>query len=187
MEKYQSKISSVCLEILLKKMDPFKIIFHPQSWITGLCSRWISAAICSSTFSIIHFSPIEILFISIYFCKVFFPVRSAIMPFPDYFFEIKCLVLYLFIINYWCLFDLLLCKRPCHISISYLLGLFKISFFFNNLLWTALFLFFSHFPEWPHSRTFALLSCLSSCLYSINALVKNACYSSLRPNFTPFL
>lgn len=107
--------------------------------------------------------------------------------FPDYFFEIKCLVLYLFIINYWCLFDLLLCKRPCHISISYLLGLFKISFFFNDLLWIALFLFFSHFPEWPHSRTFALLSCLSSCLYSINGLVKNACYSSLRPNFTPFL
>lgn len=82
MEKYQSKIGSVCLEVPLKKMDPFKITFHPYSKITGLCSRWISAAICSSTFSIIHFPPIEIFFISIYFCEVFFPVHSPIMPFP---------------------------------------------------------------------------------------------------------
>lgn len=64
----------------------------------------------------------------------------------------------------------------------------SLDFFFplTFLLWIALFLFFRQFPEWPHSQTFALLSCFSSCLHYISGLFKNVFYSSLWPSCSLF-
>lgn len=107
MEKYQSK-NWQCVP-----GGPFEKNRLIQKYISPLVlNNWFMFQVnfCSNLqfyfFNYPFFSPIVILFISIYFCKVFFSCSQCHYAFPDYFFGIKCSVLYLFIINYWCLIDL---------------------------------------------------------------------------------
>lgn len=105
-EQYQSKIGSVCLKVPLKKW------IHSKLYSPSVLNNWFM-------FQVNLYSNLQFFY---FFSYLFFPYWDLThfhlllqnlfscsqyhYAFPTYFFGIKCLVLYLFIINYQCLSDL---------------------------------------------------------------------------------